>query len=108
MVWTLFHQTACFTKQGPKLFLIRKLYDEDGELLDDHLDDRRFNERRAGDHLMTPFQCELCHFRNIYGEDPSPHSPIHQEALDFFCRASLDAFWSRASSAVKGNLNEGK
>ena len=35
-------------------------------------------------------------------------SPVHQEALDFFRRASLDAFWSRASSTEKGNLNEGK
>jgi hypothetical protein len=27
----------------------------------------RFMTARAGDHLMTPFQCELCHFRNIMG-----------------------------------------
>ena len=93
---------------GPKSFPVRKLYDEDGELLDDHLDERRFNEARAGDHLMTPFQCELCHFRNIYHKNPSLMSPVHQEALDFFRRASLDAFWSRASSTEKGNLNEGK
>lgn len=57
---------------------------------------------------MTPFQCELCHFRNIYGFDPSARSGIHQEALAFFRRANLDAFWSRAPSTVRGNLSEGK
>ena len=58
--------------EGPKEFPIRKLFDEDGELLDGHLDDRCFVEGRAGDHLMTPFQCEVCHFRNIYQINPSP------------------------------------
>ena len=56
----------CFTKEGPKSFPTCKLFDKDGELLDDHLDERRFNKARPGDHLMTPFQCELCHFRNIF------------------------------------------
>jgi hypothetical protein len=31
-----------------------------------------------------------------------------QEAMEFFWRASLDAFWSWASSTVQGNLTEGK
>ena len=29
-----------------------------------------FMVARPGDHLMTPFQCETCHFRNITGRDP--------------------------------------
>jgi hypothetical protein len=42
--------------------------DEDGEVLDRHVELERFNVGRPGDHLMTPFQCEceLCHFWNIY------------------------------------------
>ena len=57
---------------------------------------------------MTPFQCEMCHFRNIYNRNPVYLNPVDLEALAFFRRASLDAFWSRATSTVKENLNEGK
>jgi hypothetical protein len=93
---------------GDKGFQVRRLVDEDGEDLGNHLDEKRFKEGRAGDHLMTPFQCETCHFRNIYHRNPSARSSTDQEAQVFFRRASLDAFWSRAPSTVKGNLNEGK
>jgi hypothetical protein len=84
------------------------LVDEEGEVLDHHVEGNRFNVGRAGDHLITPFQCELCHFRNIYSRDPLPRLAIDREALEFFRRASLDAFWSRATSTVRGNLSEGK
>jgi hypothetical protein len=57
---------------------------------------------------MTPFQCEICHFRNIRKRDPVESLLRDQEALEFFRRASLDAFWSRAPSTVRGNLSEGK
>ena len=81
--------------------------DEDGELLEDHLNEKQFMQGRAGDHLMTPFQCETCHFRNIYGRNPISHRRTDREAFEFFRRASLDAFWSRAPSTVRGNLSEG-
>lgn len=84
------------------------MVDEDGEELDEHLEGNRFREARAGDHLMTPFQCELCHYRNIFGEEPDYQVAKVRELTEFFRRASLDAFWSRASSTVKGNLSEGK
>ena len=82
--------------------------DEDGELLEGHLDDKRFKMGRAGDHLMTPFQCETCHFRNIYGRNTVLRNRVDREAFEFFWQASLDAFWSRAPSTVRGNLTEGK
>jgi hypothetical protein len=82
--------------------------DEDGEVLDGYLDDKRFLTGRAGDHLMTPFQCETCHFRNIYGRSPLLRARVDREAVEFFRRASLDAFWSRAASTVRGNLTEGQ
>ena len=93
---------------GGKDFPVRRLLDEDGEDLEDFTDQKRFCEARNGDHLMTPFQCDLCHFRNIYKRDPSPRKATDNEALEFFRRASLDAFWSRAASTVKGNLGEAK
>ena len=29
-----------------------------------------FKERRGGDHLLEPFQCDTCHFVNIQGRLP--------------------------------------
>ena len=97
-----------FTPLGSKPFPIRKLYDEEGEELEQFEEETRFHNGRSGDHLMTPYQCELCHFRNIYSRDPLNCRHSDREALEFFRRASLDAFWSRASSTVRGNLTEGR
>jgi hypothetical protein len=90
------------------VFPVQAQYNEDGELLDNHLDERRFREGRAGDHLMMPFQCELCHFRNVYSRNPNFTAGSDREAMMFFRRASLNAFWSRAPSTVRGNLTEGR
>jgi hypothetical protein len=99
---------GCFVPLGPKVFPVRTLVDEEGKILDHHVESNWFNVARTGDHLITPFQCELCHFRNIYSQDPYPQVSTDREALEFFRRASLDAFWSRATSTVRGNLAEGK
>jgi hypothetical protein len=80
--------------------------DEDGDLLEDSDDVERLIVARAGDHLMVPFQCEACHFRNVMRQDPVRSSSRDQEILDFMRRANLDAFWSRESSTVKSNLGE--
>jgi hypothetical protein len=80
--------------------------DEDGDLLEDEDDYERFKFARPGDHLMVPFQCELCHFRNVMKRDPSVRISEDQELLDFMRRASLDAFWSREKSSVSSNLKE--
>jgi hypothetical protein len=61
-------------------------------------DKERFLVGRDGDHLMNPFQCELCHFRNIQGRNPNPHSKADQDFLEHFRRVSLDVFWSREES----------
>ena len=55
---------------------------------------------------MIPFQCDLCHFRNLKGSNPRAN------AEDFLLlrtirRASLDAFWSREPSTVESNRREG-
>lgn len=63
-----------------------------------------FEHARPGDTLMIPFQCELCHFRNICKRDPSYGSTSDVETLKYLRRANLDTFWSRRSSTVSGNL----
>ena len=61
---------------------------------------------RAGDHLMCPFQCELCHFRNVEGTDPGTGHEGHSFLLLCMRRANIDAFWARKSSTVRSNLYE--
>jgi hypothetical protein len=66
------------------------------------LDEGRFTCARDGDYLMTRFQCEKCHFRNIQGRDPQHEN--RRDALFERCirRASLDAFWCLEENTVKG------
>jgi hypothetical protein len=80
--------------------------DDDGEILDAK-EAGRFMHARAGDHLMTPFQCELCHFRNIMGRDVLVDVHEDIELFEILRRANLDAFWDRASSTVSSNLRAG-
>jgi hypothetical protein len=57
---------------------------------------------------MTPFQCDQCHFRNIYKRYPVPRDLQDEEVMEFIRRAVIDAFWSREPSTVKSNLYEAR
>jgi hypothetical protein len=87
------------------LFPIRRPTDEAGYVLTLEKDITRFMFGREGDHLMTQFQCDLCHFRNI-----KKRSPTNDETdvllLKFIRRANLDALWSRETSTVRNNARE--
>ena len=91
---------------GGVSFPVAKSLDDDGKVLEDPGGNKRFMEARNGDHLMVPFQCELCHFRNIYGREPEVHNLKDKEFFVFARRANLDAFWSREPPTVRNNLKE--
>jgi hypothetical protein len=55
---------------------------------------------RNGDHLLVPFECDLCIFRKLRGYEPSLELEEDKLLLACIRRISLDAFWSRASSTV--------
>jgi hypothetical protein len=61
---------------------------------------------RDGDHLLIPFECDLCVFSKL--TDSEPVAMCEQDNLLLACihRISLDAFWSRASSTVAGNRDK--
>jgi hypothetical protein len=70
--------------------------DDDGEVIRNPGDNTHFMEARAGDHLMTRFQSETCHFRNIMGRDPLIDvCDGDRQLMSDFRRALLNAFWSR-------------
>jgi hypothetical protein len=83
---------------------------EDDEGFDQTLggDEKRFKVGRNGDHLMCPFQCDLCHFRNIQKRDPLFGHRKDILLLQCIRRASLDAFWAREPSTVRANLRGAK
>ena len=82
------------------------LEDEENEdLLTEPEDAVRFTCARNGDYIMgIPFECDLCSFRNLNKRDPIWANSRDSYTLICIRRANLDAFWSRESSTVEGNL----
>ena len=89
-------------------FLIRRPVDDEG---DEHMlpgDETQFVQAHNGDHLITPFQCDLCHFRNVYKRDPKERKGSDLLGLRCIRRANLDALWAREPGTVAGNLSGAK
>ena len=69
-------------------------------------DPKRF-KARDGDHLITPFHCDLCHFENCKRRPPIADNIQDEVALLGIRRANLDALWSRERSTVNANRLQG-
>jgi hypothetical protein len=97
----------CYTHSTDR-FRIRETLDDDGKELVDHPggEEMCFLQARPGDRLMVPFQCEVCHFRNLTLPNPMASHPGHQDCLLYIRRCNLDSFWSRESSTVRAHLRE--
>ena len=67
-----------------------------------------FEEGRDGDHILNPFECDLCIFRKLKGRNPIGGKHRDDELLAYIRRMNLDAFWSRATSTVLGNRDKVK
>jgi hypothetical protein len=78
--------------------------DEGGLEVQDSSDEWRFMRARDGDNLVTPFQCDLCHFRNLMARDPVNDLAQDVRILKLIRRANLDALWSREPNTVRGTL----
>ena len=55
--------------------------------------------------MGIPFECDLCHFRNVNRRDPMVGSAKDNHTLMIIRRVNLDAMWSRESSTVLANLS---
>jgi hypothetical protein len=64
----------------------------------------RFKSARAGDHLLVPFQCDLCSFRNLCQRNPTLSDSHDQFLLCCIRQANLDAVWGRESHTVRATL----
>ena len=62
-----------------------------------------YRRARPGDYTSTPFECDLCIFIKLQNRYPSHNAHEDIKLLACIRRANLDAFWSRASTAVGNN-----
>jgi hypothetical protein len=65
---------------------------------------QRHLHAREGGHLLTPFQCNLCMFRNLQGRDPLKAYAKDDLLLCCIRRANLDAVWGRETHTVQTTL----
>jgi hypothetical protein len=61
-----------------------------------------------GDHLICPFQCDLCWFHNLQRCDPLPRNDWDTLLLCCIRQANLDALWGRESHTVDSTLRAAK
>ncbi len=98
----------CYKPIDKEEFPIAVPKDEDGLVSEEDLNSSRFAEARNGDNLITVFQCDTCHFRNLMGRDPEPTLAQDLRILKCVRRANLDALWSVEPKTVIRNLAECK
>jgi hypothetical protein len=72
------------------------------ELLEED-DPQRFREARDGDHLVCPFQCDLCHFENMKRRLPTDGNLYNELCLICIQRVILDSLWAKERTMVKSN-----
>jgi len=94
----------CYTPTDNLGFPIALPTDEEGVTAMDPDDAKRFLQARNGDILVTLFQCDTCHFRNLMGRDPIANLAPDVRVLKLIRRANLDALWSRKPSTATGVL----
>jgi hypothetical protein len=111
---------ACYSSNRSVLFHVKARAEEEAERENDlhhqqkmlqawgkkHRSLDNFPVGRDGDHLLMPFECNLCIFRKLKSCNPIPNN--QQDTLLTACirRANLDAFWSRAKSTATSNRDK--
>lgn len=100
----------CYKQSEDDMFPVLRANDLDDAMIDpdefaEEEDQLRFKEARDGDHFMTPFQCDTCHFYNARKRFPidSDHDRLFLVCIR---RACLDSLWSRERSTITKNQTE--
>ena len=92
----------CYKADPLDKFHVAKPEDENGYCWIKKGDENRFDVGRNGDHLMTPFQCDLCVGRTLTGRDLEDN-PSDRLLSVVIRRMNLDSLWSRERGTVNGN-----
>ena len=62
-----------------------------------------FHEARNEDHLLVPFECDLCIFRKLRCTDPISNVSEDNLLLAYIIRINLDTLWSQKRLTVQQN-----
>jgi hypothetical protein len=91
----------CYTSLvlGDK-FHVEEPQDEGGFVWNKRGDELRYLVARSGDHLQCPFQCDLCIFRTLKGEDSVGRRISDCMLKRCIRRINLDALWARDPKTV--------
>jgi len=90
----------CYTPPTEITFYHYQPTDETGFCWLPDKDEQRHKCARDGDHLLTPFQCDLCVFRTLMGRNPTPQDGLLSACI---CQVNLDALWGREATTVQAN-----
>ena len=107
----------CYTSNPSVLFHVKSQAEEEEERENDpqlqqrmrsawgnkHRSPDEFLLGRDGDHLLVPFECDLCIFRKLKGQNPIASNGPDSLLLACIRRMNLDACWSRAKSTALSN-----
>lgn len=93
---------SCYKQRATDNYPRYQLPEEADGFVDDPREAMKFKCARDGDNFLAPFQCDICHFRNLYQRDPSSDKAPDMMCLVAIRRATLDAFWARAATTVNG------
>jgi hypothetical protein len=94
----------CYTPHAMDNFFHHVAVHEDGFDWSTPADLLCYKEARAGDHLLTAFQCDICSFPNLQHRDPLPDLPRDNLLLCCIRRSNLDALLGREPSTVRAKL----
>jgi hypothetical protein len=99
---------SCYTNHALDRFPRHEPVDEEGFNWKPDEERLRYTQARDGDFLLSPFQCDICVFRNVQGRNPMVG--VLQDDLVLCCirRINLDAVWGMEPSTVAATLRSAK
>jgi len=96
---------SCYIPHELDKFFQYTLADEDGFEWGPKPSQLHYKMVRDGDHLVTPFQFDLCHFCNLTHHNPELSSPQDSFLLCCICHTNLDARWGGEPLTVQATLS---
>ena len=101
---------SCYTLSGDIEFQIREQEVKDQEedrfqkKWRDRIDVNKYREVRPRDHILAPFECEICVFLKFKGRRPIQFRDENRILCETLRRANVDVFWSRDRATVANAL----
>ena len=94
----------CYVADSEVSFHINTPEEDEGVIWKRRKESTKFLHARPGDFILSPFQCDVCSFRNIKSRSPVSTSVSDTRLLAYIRRANLDVFWSRSPGTVTSSV----